>query len=180
MGLALPEEYLPLEEPGAGDAAPAPASAPGRLILCVEGQAEADAFLAAYAAGQQQGGTQQAAGGVQLPAACAACGAAAGAGFAAAAHQPVAGFIRSSLLISTACSSCSARAVEVRSAGGVSAQGSRLRCMARQPLHAIGRFAPRRMQPWSARAVCTPLKRTHSITWPTHSPGAQAACGVAC
>lgn len=130
MGLAMPDEFLPLEEPGAGEAAPAPASAPGRLILRVEGQAEADAFLAAYAAEQQQGEVQAPTGGVQLPAACAVCGAAAGAGFAAAAHQPVAGFIRGSLIVSAACSSCSARAVEVRSAGGVSAQGSRLRCVA--------------------------------------------------
>ena len=141
MGLAMPDEFLPLEGPGAGQAAPAPASAPGRLILRVEGQAEADAFLAAYAVEQQQGGAQQPAGDVQLPAACAACGAAAGAGFAATVHQPVAGFIRSSLIVSSACSSCSTRAVEVRSAGGVSAQGSRLRCVGGRPLPALRRLS---------------------------------------
>lgn len=125
MGLAMPDEFLPYN--GSGDAAAAPASAPGRLILRVEGQAEGDAFLAAYAAEQLQGEAQQPAGGVQLPAACSACGATPVGGFAAAAHQPVPSFMGSCLIVSTACSSCSARAVEVRSSGGVSAQGSRLR-----------------------------------------------------
>ncbi len=126
MGLAMPDEFLPYDG-AAADAAPAPASAPGRLILRVEGQAEADAFLAAYAE-QPQGEAQQPPSGIQLPAACAACGATAVGGFAAAARQPVASFIRSCVIVSTACSSCSAQAVEVRSSGGVSAQGSRLRC----------------------------------------------------
>lgn len=125
MGLAMPDEFLPYD--GSGDAAAAPASAPGRLILRVEGQAEGDAFLAAYAAEQPQGEAQQPAGGVQLPAACSACGATPVGGFVAAAHQPVPSFMGSCLIVSTACSSCSARAVEVRSSGGVSAQGSRLR-----------------------------------------------------
>lgn len=126
MGLAMPDEFLPHD--GAGEAAAAPASAPGRLILRVEGQAEADAFLAAYAVEQPSGEPQQPPSGAQLPSACAACGATAVGGFAAAARQPVASFIRSCFIVSAACSSCSARAVEVRSSGGVSAQGCRLRC----------------------------------------------------
>lgn len=126
MGLAMPDEFLPYD--GAGEAAAAPASAPGRLILRVEGQAEADAFLAAYAVEQPSGEPQQPRSGAQLPSACTACGATAVGGFEAAARQPVESFIRSCFIVSAACSSCSARAVEVRSSGGVSAQGSRLRC----------------------------------------------------
>lgn len=119
MGLAVPDEFLPEE----GAAAEPPASAPGRLILRVEGQAEAAAFLAAYAAEQRAAPPA----GVQLPATCAACGAAPGAGFEAAAHHPVAGFIGSSVIVSAACSSCSVTAVEVRGTGGVAARGTRLR-----------------------------------------------------
>lgn len=131
MGLAMPDEFLPYD--GAEEAAAAPASAPGRLILRVEGQAEADAFLAAYAVEQPSAEPQQPPSGAQLPSACTACGATAVGGFEAAARQPVESFIRSCFIVSAACSSCSARAVEVRSSGGVSAQGSRLRLRVQEP-----------------------------------------------
>lgn len=129
MGLAMPEEFLPLDGQGQGAAdvgAPA-ASAPGRLILKVEGAEEAGAFVASWA--QQEGGAPPQ--GVQLPVACAACGARAGAGFEASAHRPVAAFIRDSLIVRATCSSCTAASAEVRSTGGVAPQGSRLRCVPR-------------------------------------------------
>lgn len=126
MGLAMPDEFLPLE----GEAAAQSASAPGRLILRVEGQEEAAAFLAAYAAAaaaEQQQGAAAVLTGAQLPSSCEACGAAAGSGFEAAVRRPVAPFIRDSVIVSAACSSCSAASAEVRSTGGVSTQGSRIR-----------------------------------------------------
>jgi hypothetical protein len=134
MGLAMPHEFL--EEGGeGGDAGPAgeadvePASAPGRLILRVEGGKEVDSLLSAYAVSTAQ---QQAAGaappaGVQLPSSCAGCGAGAGAGFQAALHTPVPAFIRDSVIVSARCGSCGAASADVRGTGGVSEQGARLR-----------------------------------------------------
>ena len=121
MGLALPEEFLP-EEPAAAGREP-PASAPGRLVLRVEGAEDAAPFLAACA-GELQAAAPP---GVPLPEACDACVAAAGAGFEAAAHAPKPGVFAGCVVLSATCSSCGAAAAEVRGTGGVAARGTRLR-----------------------------------------------------
>lgn len=120
MGLALPEEFLPEGATASGEP---PASAPGRLVLQVQDPAEAKAFVAAYA-GER---LAQAPPGVPPPEACSACGAAAGAGFEAAAHAPKPGVFAGCVVLSAACSSCSALSAEVRGTGGVAARGTRLR-----------------------------------------------------
>lgn len=144
MGLAMPEEFLPYDgEQGqaaaaGADAAELPASAPGRLILRVEGQAEAAAFVATYAeqpeaaAAGEQGQAAAAPAGVEAATQCGACGAAVGGDFAVALHCPAMaavrrGFPAGSAIVSTSCSRCSAAAAEVRSTGGVAPLGSRLR-----------------------------------------------------
>lgn len=124
MGLAMPDEFLPLEDAAGGPAA----SAPGRLILRVEGGPEAEAFLAAYAAPAEEGQpAAEAPAGVPVPASCPACGTAAGSGFEAAVRSAAPGFIRDCVIVGASCSSCTAASAEVRSTGGVAPQGSRLR-----------------------------------------------------
>ncbi|KAI3438718.1 hypothetical protein D9Q98_001138 [Chlorella vulgaris] len=131
MGLAAPGEAEE-EEQGEveGQQVVEAASAPGRCILKVEGEAEVTAFLGSFAASQdsaEQQDAAQAPAGVQLPASCHACDAAAASGFFVAVHRPVPGFIRDCVIVSQRCVSCGAAAAEVRGTGGVSAQGSRIR-----------------------------------------------------
>jgi hypothetical protein len=131
MGLAAPGEAEE-EEQGEveGQQVVEAASAPGRCILKVEGEAEVTAFLGSFAASQdsaEQQDAAQAPAGVQLPASCHACDAAAASGFFVAVHRPVRGFIRDCVIVSQRCVSCGAAAAAVRGTGGVSAQGSRTR-----------------------------------------------------
>ncbi|KAL4425611.1 hypothetical protein ABPG75_009627 [Micractinium tetrahymenae] len=149
MGLAMPDEFLPYEgeqdqgQAHAGAGAELPASAAGRLILRVEGQAEAAAFVASYAEQQQPaaaaaGEQGQAPAGVEVPTQCGACGAAAGGDFAVALHCPAAaavkrGFAAASVIVFTSCGRCSAAAAEVRSTGGVAPKGVRLRLRVEKP-----------------------------------------------
>ena len=133
MGLAMPHEFLQEGQEAAGGEEPAAAaaSAPGRLILRVEGLQEAAAFVESYAAGAgpivQSPTAMAAAAGVELPSSCAACGSGTDAGFVVGVHRPVPAFISGCLIVSTACNSCSAAAAEVRSIRGGAASGSRIR-----------------------------------------------------
>ena len=67
--------------------------------------------------------------GIELPRVCGVCGAAGSAGFAAALHRPAAGvgLVGGCLVARASCGACSATSAEVRSTGGVPAQGTRLR-----------------------------------------------------
>lgn len=152
MGLAMPDEFLPYEGEQGGAAAGAvgagaelPASAAGRLILRVEGQAEAASFLASYAqqpaaatAGEQgQAAAAPAGVAVEVATQCSACGAAAGGEFAVAVHRPAeaavaSGFPAGSVIVCTSCSRCSAMVAEVRSTGGVAPRGARIRQVLRE------------------------------------------------